>query len=222
VIAIFTGILAGVVHVLSGPDHLAAVAPFAVLHQERAWLTGLRWGLGHASGVVLVGFLSLLLRELLPVDLLSAWSERLVGIVLIGIGLWGVRKAFTTHLHAHEHIHDGKAHLHSHVHHHGHAPIEQSVHGHTHAAFAVGTLHGLAGSSHFLGVLPALAFPTRLQAGAYLLAYGIGTIGGMASFSSVLGWVTRRLDFGGTRAYRGLMLSFSLAALGVGCFWIFS
>jgi len=29
------------------------------------------------------------------------------------------------------------------------------------AAFGVGTLHGLAGSSHLLGVLPALALPSR-------------------------------------------------------------
>jgi len=58
VLAILTGLLAGGVHVLSGPDHLAAVAPLAV--QDRsAWRSGLRWGLGHSSGVLLVGVLSL-------------------------------------------------------------------------------------------------------------------------------------------------------------------
>ena len=44
--------------------------------------------------------------------------------------------------------------------------------GHGRAAFAVGTLHGLAGSSHLLGILPALAMPSDLAAGIYLLLFG--------------------------------------------------
>ena len=115
-ISVLTGFVAGLIHVLSGPDHLAAVAPLAVEGQRRAWMTGLRWGFGHASGVVLVGVLSLLLRDVLPVDLISSWSERLVGVVLIGIGLWGFRQAFTRHLHTHEHSHGGHPHVHVHLH----------------------------------------------------------------------------------------------------------
>ena len=36
----------------------------------------------------------------------------------------------------------------------------RAVHAHSHAgaSFAMGTIHGLAGSSHLFGVLPALAF----------------------------------------------------------------
>ncbi len=44
----FAGLVAGFVHVLSGPDHLAAIAPYAVDGKSRAWRTGVRWGLGHA------------------------------------------------------------------------------------------------------------------------------------------------------------------------------
>ena len=55
----FAGFLAGFVHVLSGPDHLAAIAPYAVDGKSRAWRTGVRWGLGHAAGVLGVGLLVL-------------------------------------------------------------------------------------------------------------------------------------------------------------------
>src|ERR1700743_3884849 len=102
------GIIAGLIHVFSGPDHLAAIAPLAMKRQRGAWLTGLRWGMGHASGVAFVGILSLILRGILPIDLISNWSDRLVGVLLIGIGLWTLRKAMLIHTHAHSH--DGDVH----------------------------------------------------------------------------------------------------------------
>lgn len=218
--ALLTGLLAGAIHVWSGPDHLAAVAPLAVRRARRAWLSGARWGLGHSAGVAVVGLLSLLLRDLISVEWLSLWGERLVGVMLVGIGFWAFRMAARQHLHAHEHEHDGSRHVHLHTHHHAHAPAQVVAHEHTHAAFGIGTLHGLAGSSHFLGVLPALAFSTKLQAVAYLLAFGFGTIAAMASFSWGLGWVTVRWGTRWLLAYRSLMQTAGVVAVGVGCFWI--
>jgi hypothetical protein len=184
----------------------------------------LRWGLGHSSGVLLVGVVSLLLRELLPVNLLSSWAERLVGLMLMGIGIWGLRNALTLRVHVHEHAHGGKRHVHIHAHGpgnaHAHAAGPQLPHVHPHAAFAVGTLHGFAGSSHFLGILPALAFPTRIQAIGYLIAYGVGTMLAMGIFSSAVGWLARGLRFGGIGIYRLLMVSFSVVAMGVGVWWL--
>src|ERR1700760_798876 len=100
VVIIASGIGMGLVHVFYVPDHLAAIAPLAMKRQRGAWLTGLRWGMGHASGVIFVGILSLILRGVLPVDLISNWSDRLVGVLLIGIGLWTLRKALLIHTHA--------------------------------------------------------------------------------------------------------------------------
>ena len=34
---VLAGLMAGFVHVLSGPDHLAAIAPYAVDGKSRAW-----------------------------------------------------------------------------------------------------------------------------------------------------------------------------------------
>lgn len=217
---------AGVIHVLSGPDHLAAVAPLSVSRRGRgrAWMTGFRWGVGHSAGVLVVGLLSLWLRELLPLEALSAWAERFVGVMLVGIGLWGLRQAVTRHVHVHEHIHDGERHAHIHVHGehtaHEHAAVEAPAHAHTHAAFAVGTLHGLAGSSHFIGVLPAMAFPTASQAVAYLVSYGVGTVLAMAVFSAVVSLLARRVETRRADAYRTVMTACSVVALVVGGYWL--
>jgi sulfite exporter TauE/SafE len=219
-IPIITGLIAGAVHVVTGPDHLTAVAPLAVRRPRRAWLPGVRWGFGHSAGVGLVGLLSLWLRDLIPVDLLSSWGERFVGVMLFGIGLWALHRAFKKNVHTHEHEHDGDRHVHFHVHQRREDHYARRAHLHTHAAFGIGTLHGLAGSSHFLGVLPALAFPTRTEAVAYLIAFGLGTICAMAAFSWSMGWLAARFTNRGLKLYRGLMGVCALAAIGVGCFWL--
>jgi len=219
-IAAITGLIAGIIHVWSGPDHLAAIAPLAVRRPRRAWVPGARWGLGHSAGVAVVGLLSLWLRDLIPVNLLSSWGERIVGVMLLGIGLWALRKALRVH--AHEHEHDGERHLHMHAHpqHIGHEQL-QAHHHHTHAAFGIGVLHGLAGSSHFLCVLPSLAFPTHSGAIAYLSAFGAGTIASMAAFSWVMGSLAARCASRGATIYRALMTGCAAIAMGVGCFWLF-
>jgi sulfite exporter TauE/SafE len=219
-IAAITGLIAGTIHVLTGPDHLTAIAPLAVRRPRGAWIPGLRWGLGHSSGVAVVGLLSLWLRDKLPVDLLSSWGDRIVGVVLFGIGLWALRRASRHNVHAHEHEHQGDRHVHLHVHHHHARHEEPRAHDrHTHAAFAIGTLHGLAGSSHLLGILPMLALPTRTQAVAYLIAFGAGTVLAMAGFSWGMGWLTTRWATNSVKIYRGLMGSCAVAAMVIGCIW---
>ncbi|MFM8471804.1 MAG: nickel transporter, partial [Limisphaerales bacterium] len=217
-----TGLVAGAIHVVSGPDHLAAVAPVAVESRRQAWTIGLRWGVGHAGGVLFIGLLSLALRDWLPLDAISSWGERLVGVALIGIGLWGVRRALSQRVHTHEHEHNGRRHVHIHAHDGAGAHSHEGgvEHRHTHAAFAVGTLHGVAGSSHFLGVLPALAFPTMTEAVWYLSAYGLGTVAAMVLFSSLVGLSARSLAASSAQAYQRMLAGCSLAAVLVGGWWL--
>jgi sulfite exporter TauE/SafE len=219
-IAVIAGLIAGIIHVLTGPDHLTAIAPLAVRRPKGAWIPGVRWGLGHSSGVAVVGLLALWLRAKLPVDLLSSWGDRIVGVVLFGIGLWALHHALKHNVHAHEHEHQGERHIHLHVH---HSPAQhdqpQAHDRHTHAAFAIGTLHGLAGSSHILGILPMLAMPTKVQAIAYLIAFGVGTVLAMAGFSWGMGFLTVRFATNGAKVYRGLMSTCAVAAMVIGCIW---
>ncbi|MDL2400306.1 sulfite exporter TauE/SafE family protein [Rhizobium mayense] len=199
---VLSGLLVGFVHVVSGPDHLAAIAPYAIDAKARAWRTGIRWGVGHSGGVAGVGFLALLLRDALSIDLVSAWGERCVGVMLCAIGIWGLRAAFT----------DRSAHCDRHR---GHPHSAR----HRHPAFAVGTVHGLAGSSHLLGVVPALALPTDAYAVAYLLLFGLGTTAAMAAFSMLIGWLAGRPGARSVKVQNALMASFSMLAIVVGAVW---
>jgi sulfite exporter TauE/SafE len=216
-IPVVAGLLAGLGHVFSGPDHIAAIAPLAIDAPRKAWKTGLRWGIGHTSGVLVIGILSLFLRDLLPIDLISNWSERLVGVLLIAIGFWGIRKAML--IHAHEHEHHGEKHMHIHMH---GKNAEVSVHNHTHTAFGIGTIHGLAGSAHFFGILPAMAFKSSVHSAVYLICFGLGTIVAMSGFSAVISNLTNKRSLQTINGYRNLMCSCSAIALGVGVYWLAS
>jgi hypothetical protein len=210
-----TGALAGVFHVLSGPDHLAAVAPLAVDGRRGGWVAGWTWGVGHASGVVVVALLGILLRESLPpIELLSAWSERLVGAALVGIGLWALTRCLRVGRAWHEH---GRK-LHDHVHVQA-GPLWIRRLGHAHASFVMGVLHGVAGSSHFFGVLPALALPTTSAAVLYIGAFGVGTVAAMTLFAAVVGATVGR-GVHGPLAYRTMMTAAALLAMIVGGVWL--
>ena len=227
-LAALSGLVAGLLHVLAGPDHLAAVAPLAVRGHRRAWFAGVRWGIGHSAGVVLIGVLAIMFRSAIPVAGVSSLSERLVGVLLIAMGFWTVRQALRVEVHEHEHSHDGSRHGHVHVHGPGHshpmadgpAAVDAHGHGHGHAALGIGILHGLAGSSHFLGVLPSLGFTRLADSIAYLAAFGVGTVLAMAGFSALLGRLAERWAGRARRGYRGLLWACSAVAFGVGGWWL--
>jgi hypothetical protein len=188
------GLLAGTLHVILGPDHLAALAVLSLKSPSGAWKLGLRWGLGHASGVMLVATLAFLLRGLIQVDQLSSVGEVLVGLTLIGLGVWGLTRRRTA----------------------------TAPHGHAHAraAFVVGTLHGAAGTSHFVGILPSLALPSTGLAVAYLAAFGVATIVAMALFAGILGMCGRKSEEERGRRADWMVRAASFVSVAVGIAWI--
>jgi hypothetical protein len=192
--AILAGLAAGLLHVFSGPDHLAAVAPLAADGRRGQWRTGLQWGMGHTAGVVLIALLLLVIRQRLPLDAISGYSERIVGLMLILVGGWGLWRARHSGLSSHAHAHGG-------------------------ASFAMGTFHGLAGSSHVFGVLPSLAFAAKMDSILYLAGFGVGAMAGMTAFAAGVGLIAMR--FGSDqRRYRGLLYASSAAALVIGGVWL--
>ena len=191
-IAALAGLAAGVLHVVSGPDHLAAVAPLAADGKGPQWRTGLEWGLGHTAGVVAIGLMLIAFRQLLPINLPEI-SERLVGVALLAVAMWAFARARSSRPH---------------------------VHPPTGASFAIGALHGLAGSSHLFGILPALAFPTQLGAMSYLAGFGAGAVLAMTVFSEIVGRLAVRASRRGINAQRGLLYACSLSAFLIGSFWL--
>ena len=208
-----TGLAAGFFHVLSGPDHLAAVAPIAVADRRRGWVAGWTWGIGHAAGVVVVAIVAVLLRDALPpIESISAWSERLVGGALIGIGLWALRR--TTMMRRAAHAHGPISHDHLHV---QRGTVWFRRLSHAHASFCLGVLHGVAGSSHFFGVLPALALGSLGESLIYIAAFGAGTVMAMTAFAALVGTGSVRIGLG---AQRGMMAAAAVLAIVVGGVWL--
>lgn len=224
--SLIAGLVAGTLHALSGPDHLAAITPLSISHNERtgsstgAWRIGLRWGLGHALGVALMGGLLFLFRQAFDLERFAWWSERMVGVVLIGLGVWGLRRATSRWMHSHHHEHDGAEHAHIHFHRLG-DEAESAAHRHSHTAMAVGLLHGFAGTTHVFGLIPALALPAAFAA-VYLGGYGAGNLLAMGGFAWLVGWAGARLSEWGVSAYRILLGAASAGAIALGAVWLFA
>jgi len=221
----WSGFLAGAVHVVTGADHLAALLPLSVGRRLRAFVLGARWGVGHSAGVLLIAVLAVALRERLDLAIVGAWGERLVGVMLVGLGLLGIREALRLSVHAHPHDHQGGGHVHLHLH--GPATAhrvaqldDHAPHRHTHTAFAAGTLHGVAGTAHILGVLPAVAMPDAVSSGSYLAAFALGTILAMGTFSALVGETSARASSNTPRLLKSLMYAAGSLSILVGLVWI--
>lgn len=196
------GLFAGFLHVLMGPDHLAAVAPSAALRGRDAWRSGLRWGIGHSSGVLCIGIALVLLRQLVDISRYAWIAERFVGVALIAIGIWGIRVLITDR----------------------ELSILAPGSNHHHAertALGVGILHGLAGGSHLFGVIPALALPSIGLSAIWLVLFGVGTVVAMMVFTGVLGVIVHGLALRIDKLYRVALCTCSVIAIGIGCWWLF-
>ena len=209
---ILTGIVAGFVHVVSGTDHLIAMAPAAINNPQKALKNCFSWGLGHSSGILLLAFLAIFIKDITPLNKFSSIAEFLVGISLLIVGVFAIKNSFQLSILSHSHKHEnGIAHRHFHFHF-----KEQNNNKHSHALTGLGLLHGIAGGSHFLAVLPALALPLT-SACLYLISYLIGSLISMNIFTCLISFTTfkasQKFIIRSIAAAGGL--SFSL-----GLFWI--
>ena len=188
-ISVLTGVAAGAVHVVGGADHLVAMAPFSLNKPMASLRSSLAWGVGHSAGVVVLALVAIGIKDLAHVEAMSSWAEFLVGVALLVVGALAVRTAFGLELHSHEHRHGEVNGTHQHLH--LHVRGQSSHRRHIHAASGLGLLHGLAGASHLLAVIPALALPPHAAVG-YLIAYLCGSIGAMVAVVGVVSFLTQR------------------------------
>ena len=212
-ISILTGFAAGAVHVVSGADHMVAMAPSAIRKPKVALIDGIAWGIGHSAGVLVLSILGILAKDLINIELMSSYAEFLVGISLLIIGLLAIRTSLRVNIHMHKHMH-GEESAHNHFHFHS---LGKKIHkSHTHAATGLGVLHGFAGASHLIAIIPALALPL-FGAMAYLFAYLLGSVFAM-------GCVVLGISFAANKAnkmfYPFLMRSIGALSIVTGVFWL--
>jgi ABC-type nickel/cobalt efflux system permease component RcnA len=205
-----------------------------------AALFGVRWGLGHALVVLLIGAALAWTGVSVP-ESLEAWAELGVGVMLVALGIWSLRASRRLHVHrpqdhgGHAHLHahapDRHPHSHSHPHEHPHdhdhghlhdeSRHEHEVSRHGHLSTLVGAVHGLAGTAPIVALIPVTLFAGFWPAIGYLAAFGAGTILAMGLYAFLAAVAARRVSSTVSVA-RGIALMTGVASLGVGLWWIFA
>jgi ABC-type nickel/cobalt efflux system permease component RcnA len=181
------GLGLGLRHALDA-DHLAAVS--TIVSERKNWfsslLVGGLWGVGHTASLLLAGAAVILMR--FDIGKYEKPLEFCVALMLIWLGANVLYKlARGGRMHFHQHSHAGHTHIHPHLHDdkpepaHSHHGLKLGV-----RPLVIGMVHGLAGSAALmLSVLMTIKSSTAL-AFAYIVIFGVGSIGGMMLMSLIL------------------------------------
>jgi ABC-type nickel/cobalt efflux system permease component RcnA len=181
------GLGLGLRHALDA-DHLAAVS--TIVSERKNWFSSLLigglWGVGHTASLLLAGAAVILMR--FDIGKYEKPLEFCVALMLIWLGANVLYKlARGGRMHFHQHSHAGHTHIHPHVHDdkpepaHSHHGLKLGV-----RPLVIGMVHGLAGSAALmLSVLMTIKSSTAL-AFAYIMIFGVGSIGGMMLMSLIL------------------------------------
>ena len=189
-VALGLAFLLGLRHA-SDPDHLVAVTSLVASDDgdsRDAARLGAWWGAGHAATLLAIGFPLIVFKSELPAWL-ETGAERAVGVVILFLAArillkwWRGDYRTDTHRHTdppapHRHVSHGARHRHDQV----RSPRQ---------AFAIGVLHGLAGSGAVVLLLIA-ALPTQLEAAAALAVFAPMSVVSMAACTAAFAWVLTR------------------------------
>lgn len=208
----WTGFFAGCLHTLSGPDHLAALAPLSIGRTRiESAAVGALWGCGHDAGQVIFGLFFLLLKDRLHIEIIRNWGTRVVGFTLLVIGAMGIKEAseVPTPCVALDNgecdvsVYEGLE----------NPEIGKKKIGF--ATFATGIVHGLQPDALMM-ILPALALPSRLAGAAFLIMFLVGTVIAMGSYTVLIGSCSQALKEKIPRITEKLTWASSLVAIGLG------
>lgn len=190
------GFLLGIKHSLEA-DHIAAVSTLITSPKSlrTSAFLGAAWGLGHTISLVLAGILIMTFNITVPQQF-SLILEFLVGIMLMMLGIKSFHEIKQQKFHVHPHTHNGTAHLHLHSH------AISPDHHHTHRSFAIGLIHGLAGSAALMLLVTSTVNSTTMGL-LYIVIFSIGSIIGMILTGSALS-----LPFLFTYRFKTINLSF--------------
>lgn len=214
------GFLVGMQHALEA-DHVAAVSSIAARRTKIGDIVkhGLTWGAGHTATLFIFAGAAVLLGRAIPEELIGR-LEAAVGIMLVGLGAHVLWRLWRDRVHFHGHRHgDGTMHIHAHSHAGETVRHERAAHAHDHGfrwrTFAVGLIHGMAGSAALL-VLTIVQTPNPIQGLAYILIFGVGSMAGMAALSAMIAVPLALSSRFLTLANHALQATIGAIAIGVG------
>jgi len=218
-----TALALGAGHALE-VDHMVAVTAFVGGRPRlRAALGfGARWALGHSLVVLVVGGALVMMGVRVPAAA-HHWAELLVGLTLVGLGVWAAKAARRLHVHLPQ-DHAGHAHLHAHApggtsHVHEHRPSTNPTRRHRHLPTMVGALHGLAGTVPVVALIPVTLMASKTAAIVYLGVFSAGTVVAMSAYAALAAVAIRRVA-GSARLARAVAWATAVATLLVGVWWI--
>lgn len=209
------GFTSGVRHALE-PDHLAAVSTLVADQKSprASFRYALAWGAGHGAMLVLAGGALAMFRSELP-ELASDAFELVVAVALVALGVRGL-------VHAARAGRVGPSFFHRHGDiAHAHAGPGDHLHLNrwtlARLPFAIGLLHGLAGSGA-LAALVVARIPSPVFGLSFIAIYALGAALGMAALAGVLGFPLSRV----ARSQRAMAMVVGLSAVAslvVGIVW---
>ena len=187
------------------PDHVTAVASIVLGERgpraRSAASLGAAWGAGHATTLLAFGLPLVLWRHVLPASVERA-AEIAIGLLIVALAGRLLVRWRRGYLHVHPHRHDDLVHAHPHAHEHAHggARLDPPAHRHSHgealgrtplAAFGIGLVHGLAGSSGAALLLVA-AIDSRAVAALALIVFAAATAVAMGLSTWAVGQLLTR------------------------------
>ncbi len=218
------GFIAALVHVLTGPDHLAAVTPLVLEKKSKSWKIGLGWGLGHVLGMLLIGLLFYFFKNQIPVETISENSEKFVGFMLIGIGVWALYRMQQSKkklAYPHTHIHENNTYTHIHKTTGAHQHPEIKKHNAV-LSFFIGIIHGFAGISHFILMLPVLGYKSTTDSIQYMIGFAFGIISAMIIYALIIDKISYSTQTSHNKKIIWLQYIGALFAFAIGIYWIFA
>jgi High-affinity nickel-transport protein len=175
----------------SDPDHLVATTSLVAANGGDTYgaaRLGAWWGLGHSAALLAIGLPLIFLNEEVPAWLESG-AEKTIGLVILALAARVVGKWLRGDFRAGRHAHAEEAHRHLREGpgvDHGHRRVRSPQ-----QAFAIGTLHGLAGTGAVVLLLLA-AMPSQLEAAAALAVFAPMSIVSMAICTGAFAWLLTR------------------------------
>lgn len=216
---------------------MAAVSTFVARRPKPrdAALFGVRWATGHGLSLFVLGSLLYLVKRAAeasqPALFASGALDRLVGVVLIGLGAWTLFQVLSQRAakhHHHGHFHDGHFHLHD------TAPevaepqitppaiTKSAKSGRTHshregiASLGMGVLHGAAGTGAFAGQAAVSLSSSYAFVFLYTLVFSLGVLVSMGLYAGALGGLLTGFEKRGNQALTAARIATGSLACGIG------
>lgn len=190
-LAALYGVGSGALHAVTGPDHVLSLGPAALAEPRRSFRIGLRWGIGHALGTLLLSVPLLFAARLGMLETLATFGDRLSALALLVMGLWsyhGLRKTS------------------------GGEPVRDRR-----DPLAIGLIHGIGGAGSLLLFLPVLVSGSLGKTVLFLCAFAVGSTMAMAGLTSALAKLGGALARSAIPRVQRVLSALSVA---VGTFWL--